>query len=84
MHNYNNFKNCFKKWKEDTQKQKKEDLNNLIKKLDDILSKKNIEDKKEAFDNIKLKENEEENKLNDKINNFRQKQAEKKFRKCFR
>ena len=79
LHNYNNFKNCFKKWKEDTQKQKKEDLNNLIKKLDDILSKKNIEDKKEAFDNIKLKENEEENKLNDKINNFRQKQAEKKF-----
>jgi hypothetical protein len=40
LHNYKNFKNCFKKWKEDTQRQKKEDLDNLARKLNDIWKKK--------------------------------------------
>ena len=40
LHNYKNFKNCFKKWKDHTKQKKKEDLDNLAKKLNDVLKNK--------------------------------------------
>ena len=79
LHNYKNFKNCFNKWKEDTKKKKKEDLDNLAKKLNDILKNKENEDKMDALDKIKEKFKNEEEKLNDKIKDFQEKQAKKKF-----
>ena len=79
MHNYNNFKDCFKKWKDDTKKQKKEALDNLCNKLKDVLLDKEKEDKEDAMNKIKEKEKDEENKMDDKINNFREQQAKKKF-----
>ena len=79
LHNYKNFKNCFNKWKDDTKKKKKEDLDNLAKKLNDILKNKENEDKKDALDKIKDKLKNEEEKLNDKIKDFQEKQAKKKF-----
>ena len=81
LHNYKNFKNCFKKWKEDTQRQKKEDLDNLARKLNDIWKKKEEEDKKDALDKIKQKADDEEKKLNDKIKDFKENSAKKKFMK---
>ena len=79
MHNYKNLINCFKKWKDDTKENKKQALDNLANKLKDILSKKEKEDKKNGIDKIKEKGDDEENKLNDKINNFKENQAKKKF-----
>ena len=79
MHNYKNLINCFKKWKDDTKENKKQALDNLANKLKDILSKKEKEDKKNVLDKIKEKGDDEENKLNDKINNFKENQAKKKF-----
>ena len=40
IHNYKNFKNCFKKWKEDTKRLRKEALDNFINRLNNALIKK--------------------------------------------
>ena len=79
LHNYKNFKNCFKKWKDDTKQKKKEDLENLAKLLNDILKNKEKEDKKEALDKIKNILNDEEEIINDKIKDCKEKQAKKRF-----
>ena len=79
MHNYKNFKNCFKKWKEDTKRLRKEALDNFINRLNNALIKKEKENKKNVLDKIKLKKIEEEKKLNDTINKFKETQAKKNF-----
>ena len=79
MHNYENFKKCFQKWKDNTKKERKLALENLCNKLKDFLINKEKEEKKLFLDKIKLKEKEEENKLNNKIKNFQEIQARKKF-----
>jgi hypothetical protein len=76
-----NFKNCFKKWRDDTKKQKEENLNNLVKKLNDCLEKKKNEDKKNAFDKIKGAISEEEKELNNKMKDFQLVSAKKIFKK---
>ena len=79
MHNYKNFKDCFKKWKEDTKNKRKQALEHLINKLENILENKKKEEKKNAFDKLIENIKEKETRLNDKINQFREKQAMKKF-----
>ena len=79
MHNYENFKKCFQKWRDNTKKERKKALDNLCNKLKDFLINKEKEEKKLFLDKIKLKEKEEENKLNNKIKNFQEIQARKKF-----
>ena len=77
MHNYKNFKDCFKKWRANTKKQRKQALDDLCKKLRDILLNKEKQEKKNVLD--KLKQKVKEDKLNNKINNFRKKQAKKQL-----
>ena len=79
MHNYKNFKDCFNKWKEDTKNKRKQALEHLINKLENILENKKKEEKKNAFDKLIENIKEKETRLNDKINQFREKQAMKKF-----
>ena len=79
MHNYKNFKDCFNKWKEDTKNKRKQALEHLINKLKNILENKKKEEKKNAFDKLIENIKEKEKRLNDKINQFREKQAMKKF-----
>ena len=79
LHNYKNFKNCFKKWKEDTKNKKKEALDNFINKIKDILLNNEKKDKENSLNKIKEKDKKEEKILNDKIKQFREKQAMKKF-----
>ena len=79
MHNYKNFKDCFNKWKEDTKNKRKQALEHLINKLKNILENKKKEEKKNAFDKLIENIKEKETRLNDKINQFREKQAMKKF-----
>ena len=79
MHNYKNFKDCFNKWKEDTKNKRKQALEHLINKLENILENKKKEEKKNAFDKLIENIKEKETRLNDKINQFREKQVMKKF-----
>ena len=81
LHNYKNFKNCFKKWKDHTKQKKKEDLDNLAKKLNDVLKNKENRDKIDGLNKINNKAKDEEKKLNDKIKKFQEKNAKNKFMK---
>ena len=78
LHNLKNFKNCFNKWKNDTKQKKKEDLDNLANKLNDILSNKINQNKKDVLDKIKKKANGEDEVLNDKIKDFQTKHGRDK------
>ncbi len=58
MHNYKNFKDCFKKWRANTKKQRKQALDDLCKKLRDILLNKEKQEKKNVLEKLKQKEKE--------------------------
>ena len=79
LHNLKNFKNCFEKWKNDTKKQKKQDLDNLAKKLNDVLTARKNKNNLDTLRTIKDKTKTEEDKLNDKAKNFAENNAKKKF-----
>ena len=56
-------------------------MDNLARKLNDILKKKEDESKKDALEKIKQKGDDEEKKMNNKINNFKAKNAMDKLLK---
>ena len=74
-----NFKNCFDKWKNDTKKQKKNDLDNLANKLNDVLKNRINKNNLDILRDIRDKTKSEEDKLNDKAKEFQEKSAKKKF-----
>ena len=79
LHNLKNFKNCFEKWKRDTKRKKKADLDNLAKKLNDVLNARKNKDMLDTLRTIKDQSKNEEDRLNDKARNFRENWAKKKF-----
>jgi hypothetical protein len=81
MHNLKNFKDCFQKWKDNTKQKRKEAFDDLAKKLNDLLANKLHNIKKDCLDEIKNKAKSEDDKLNDKIKKFQDKNAKKKFMK---
>ena len=80
MHNYNNFKSCFKKWKDDTKQKKKDDYENLSKTFNDILKNKENNNKKKTLDNIKDKAKDEDEKLTHKAKDFQEKNTKKIYK----
>ena len=88
LHNLKNLRNCFDKWKNESKRQKKDDLDNLAKKLNDLLTNKINENKKDALDQIKNKaygddkdkdeDEDEDEELNDKIKDFQDKYGRNK------
>ena len=79
LHNLKNFKNCFNKWKNDTKQKKKEDLDKLATQLNDILRKRVNKNNLDTLKKIKDKTQSDEDKLNDKAKEFREKHAKKNF-----
>ena len=79
LHNLKNFKNCFNKWKNDTKQKKKEDLDKLATQLNDILRKRVNKNNLATLKKIKDKTQSDEDKLNDKAKEFREKHAKKNF-----
>ena len=79
LHNLKNFKNCFNKWKNDTKQKKKEDLDKLATQLNDILRKIVNKNNLDTLKKIKDKTQSDEDKLNDKAKEFREKHAKKNF-----
>ena len=79
LHNLKNFKNCFNKWKNDTKQKKKEDLDKLATQLNDILKKRVNKNNLATLKKIKDKTQSDEDKLNDKAKEFREKHAKKNF-----
>ena len=79
MNNFKNLKKYFDRWKKANKKQKKLALNNLAKKLNNILKTKFNEKKLDTLKKIENKAKKEEKNLNDKIKNFRKKKAKEKF-----
>ncbi len=79
MHNLKNFKNCFLKWKNYAKKKKKQDLENFAKKLNKIFKHKVNQNNLDAFKKIKQKNQSLYEQLNDKVKEFRKRNAKKKF-----
>ena len=79
LHNLKNFKNCFDKWRDDTKRKKKQDLDRLAKNLNDILKKRINKNKLDTLKELRDKTKDEEERLNDKAKQFREKYAKKKF-----
>ena len=82
LHNLKNFKNCFEKWKNEAKKQKKEeDLENLAKKLNNIFKTRKNKNNLTTLRTIKDTTKNEDDKLNDKAKEFRDKKAKEDFLK---
>ena len=77
MNKLKNFKDCFQKWKDNTKQKRKEALDDLAKKLNDLLANKLHNIKKDSLDEIKNKAKSEDDKLNEKIKEFQDKNAKK-------
>ena len=79
LHNLKNFRNCFEKWKNDTRKKKKEDLDKLVTKLNNILKTRVNKNNLTVLKKLKDQTKSMEDRLNDKAEEFKDKNAKKKF-----
>ena len=79
LHNLKNFRNCFEKWKNDTRKKKKEDLDRLVTKLNTILRTRVNKNNLTVLKKLKDQTKSMEDRLNDKADEFRERNAKKKF-----
>ena len=79
LHDMKNLKKYFDKWRNDAKNGKKDDLDNLTKKLNDIFSNREKKNKLDALRAIKDKGKTEDDKLNDKIKEFQERMAKLNF-----
>ena len=79
LHNLKNFRNCFEKWKNDTRKKKKEDLDKLVTKLNNILKTRVNKNNLTVLKKLKDQTKSMEDRLNDKAEEFKDRNAKKKF-----
>ena len=79
MHNLKNLKKCLDKWNKINKKQKKLALDNLCSKLNNVLTIKLKKQKVDTLKKIENKSKKEEELLDDKVKNFREKKAKEKF-----
>ena len=79
LHNMKNLKNCFKKWKDEAKMKKKEDMENLAKRLNDILKTRKNKNNLNTLKTIKDTTKNEDDKLNEKIKQFKVKNAKDRF-----
>ena len=79
MHNLKNLRKCLEKWNKINKKQKKLALDNLCSKLNNVLTIKLKKQKVDTLKKIENKSKKEEELLDDKVKNFREKKAKEKF-----
>jgi len=79
MHNLKNLRKCLDKWNKINKRQKKLALDNLCNKLNNVMTIKLQKQKLDILKKIENKSKKEEELLDDKIKNFREKKTKEKF-----
>ena len=79
LHDIKNLRKYLDKWQNNVREKKKQDLENLTKKINDILSNRIMKNQFDGFNAIKDKGKYEEDKINNKIKEFQEKMAKQNF-----
>ena len=79
MRDWRNLRDYFDRWKKNTDRKRKDALDNLAKKINDVFNRRKNKNNKYALRKIKDASKTLDDKLNDKARDFRERNGRKKF-----